>query len=263
MWTHFRTSANSHDESECDDNRSLLPLWSDFAPTAGNGGILWTTDIETHWKLRLDFVDVELGREFWTSKYLTFRPHVGLRLLWVKQEYEIDHSGGSWEKNDDPSSPPYNNKVELDNNYHGVGLRTGIDTVWNFGRGWAFFGNIAAAIVYGRFNVDHEEDNRQARSPHDKDPLLETEDNFRVSRATTDVTLGIQWSSMFSNCRYGFTAKLGWEHHLFFDQNQMWRVMRIGDSPAIQPNPSGENVYHQRRGDLSTQGWTLTFVFEF
>ncbi|NGX46193.1 MAG: hypothetical protein K940chlam2_01379 [Chlamydiae bacterium] len=47
---------------------------------------------------------------------------------------------------------------------------------------------------------------------------------------------------------------------MFFDQNQLWRVNRINPDQSFTSN---ENVYYQRRGDLDTQGWTLTLQFEF
>jgi hypothetical protein len=142
-----------------------------------------------------------------------------------------------------------------------VGARGGFDTVWNLGKGFAFTGNTAVSLVYGRFKVKHDEWNREALSPHTKTRVLETEDHFRASRAMTDLALGLQWSTLFGQqCQYGFTLGLAWEHHMFFDQNQFWRVNRINANPQLQ---LGENVYYQRRGDLDTQGITLTLQLEF
>ncbi|NGX59823.1 MAG: hypothetical protein KR126chlam3_00980, partial [Chlamydiae bacterium] len=50
---------------------------------------------------------------------------------------------------------------------------------------------------------------------------------------------------------------------LFFHQNQLWRINRIGDTEATFPNNTGENVFFQRRGTLDTQGWTLKVQFQF
>ena len=106
--------------------------------------------------------------------------------------------------------------------------------------------------------------------------VLETRDSFRASRAMLDLDLGVQWSGMICHCQYGLTVTLGWEQHLFFHQNQLWRVVRIGAKPpgimsgppgenqfGTLPNNGGENVYHQRRGTLDTQGATLTVKLEF
>ncbi|NGX36931.1 MAG: hypothetical protein K1000chlam2_00077 [Chlamydiae bacterium] len=265
-WTWYQGRANGQIEAEIDDNHTLLPIWSAFA--SAQGSVLYATDIEHHYKLKLNLVDIELGRNFWTSKYLSLRPHVGLRIASIKQNLELQHKGGSWStRTSSPIQDAFNNEVDLDNDFKGVGIRAGLDSTWNFGCGWALYGNMATSIVYGRFNIDHDEENRQAIAPHSKIKVLETEESFRASRAMLDLGLGIQWSGMFCACQYGIMISLGWEHHLFFDQNQLWRVNRIGDEASTTtptlPNNQGENVYFQRRGDLDTQGWTFTVKFSF
>jgi len=261
-WTWYKGRASSHDESETDDNTTLIALWSAYSPPVF-GEITYATDIQTDWDLKLNLVDVELGREFWVSKYLTLRPHVGLRFARLDQEFIIKHKGGSFsEFSTDQFS--FNNEVDLDNEFKGIGVRAGLDTVWNFGCGWGLYGDFAASIVYGRFSVRHDESNRHAAGNHDKVKILETHESFRASRAMLDLALGLQWATLFCDCKYGFTVQLGWEHHMFFNQNQMWRVVRIDDTFDFGiPNDSGENVFHQRRGSLDTQGWTLSVRFDF
>ncbi len=267
LWTWYQGRGSSHVEREADDNASLLPIWSAYAPLQGN--ILYATDIETQWKLKLNMVDIELGRSFWTSKYMSMRPFVGIRIAYIEQNYDIQHKGGSWSVNDTtfPQQEIYNNEVDLENDYKGVGLRGGLNTVWNFGCGWGIYGNFALAILYGRFDIDHDEMNRLAFNPHNKVKIAETKNNFRASRGVADLVLGLQWQTMFCDCQYGFMIALGFEHHLFWDQNQLWRVVRIGDlftsSGSDNFNNTGENVYHQRRGTLGTQGLTLTGNFAF
>ncbi len=267
LWTWYQGRASTHVEREADDNAALLPLWSAYAPF--QGGVLFATDIETSWKLKLNLVDLELGRSFWTSKYMSMRPFVGIRIAFIDQSYDIQHKGGSWSENDNtsPTQEAFNNDVDLENDYKGVGLRGGLNTVWNFGCGWGIYGNFAMAILYGRFDIDHDETNRLASNPHNKVKIAETKNNFRASRGVADLALGLQWQTMFCDCQYGFMISLGWEHHLFWDQNQLWRVVRIGDTfdgqGSTNFNNTGENVFHERRGDLDTQGWTFTVKFDF
>jgi hypothetical protein len=152
--------------------------------------------------------------------------------------------------------------VDLDNNFKGVGIHSGFNTNWHLGCGWALYGDLAASIIYGRFGLDHDERTRLVEAPFTKSKILETSDSFKASRAILDMDLGIQWSTMFCDCQYGFTVALGWEQHLFFHQNRMWRVVRENDILA-PGKPTGENDFSQRRGTLSTQGVTLTVQFEF
>ncbi|NGX39181.1 MAG: hypothetical protein KR126chlam1_00503 [Chlamydiae bacterium] len=274
VWTHFKDRSSTHIEEEKSQNGSLLPLWSGFqAQNAGDAPILFAEDIVTNWKLNLNLIDIELGREFWTSTYLSIRPHMGLRIAYIDQDFDLTHRGGSWSI----ASPqcPLNDFVHLENDFKGVGVRTGLDTTWNVGCGWGFYGNFALSAVYGKFQIKHRENVRAALAPFSKIRLLETNESFRVSRAMADLGLGVQWSTFFCNCCYAFTAMLGWEQHFFFHQNQMWRVVRQNGSNSFTDlaetqknslaifNNSGENIYHQRRGNLSTEGVTLRINFAF
>ncbi len=46
------------------------------------------------WKVRLDMIDLELGREFFVSKWLTIRPHMGLRNIWARQKMRVEYEDG-------------------------------------------------------------------------------------------------------------------------------------------------------------------------
>jgi len=260
VWTHFKGRASNDVEEETTDNSSLLPLWSDFA-SGSAFPTLFASSMEASWNVDLDLVDFELGREFWASKYLTLRPHVGLRLSWIGQDFDIEHKGGSW-GGGIAGSIATNNLVDMDNDFKGVGVRGGLNSVWNFGRGFALFGNVALSIIYGRFSIDQDEDNRFTTAPFAKTTILETINSYHSSKAMTDLELGIQWSTMFSNCNYGFTIGLSWEHHMFFNQNHLWRVNHI-PLPNVPPAPAGPNTFIPANGDLSTQGWTLKATFDF
>ncbi|NGX37847.1 MAG: hypothetical protein K1000chlam2_01010 [Chlamydiae bacterium] len=252
VWTNYNGKASSHDEAEEDDNRTLLTLWSNFS-IDGNEPT-FASDIQTCWNLKLDLVDIELGREFWNSKRVSFRPHIGIRYAALRQSFEIQHKGGTWSE----ETPHLNNTVDLDNDFKGTGIRFGLDSTWNFGCGWAIYGNFALSILYGRFHFDHDEQNRLAVAPFTKLKILEADDGFRVSRLATDLSLGVQYAALFCQCQYGIMIRFGWEQHLFLDQNQMWRVVKDTDDTSPLTNS-----FHQRRGDLDTQGWTLTFRFDF
>jgi hypothetical protein len=238
-----------------------------------------------HWKLKLNLIDLELGRSFWVSKYLALRPFIGLRYASIKQHADIHYNGGSWIALPFPTEQlALNDEVDLQNNYRGAGVRAGLDSQWNFGCGWAFYGNLAASIIYGRFRVDHDERITPAsNTPRTSIVILDTTEHLRAARPILDLALGVQWSTMFCSCKYGFTAMFGWESHLFFNQNQLWRVSRVGATPllTVAPDPdeafepfivgnisdplnlSGNNVFDQRRGLLDTSGWTLSLIFDF
>lgn len=263
-WTYYKGKAHNVVEAEASDNRTLLPIWSAFSPAQGS--VLYATEIDTDWKLDMNLLDLELAREFWSSKYLALRPHVGLRIAFLDQNYNIDHSGGSWSaRTAAPLQDPFNGYTDLTNDYRGVGVRTGLNTTWNIGCGWAFFSDAAGSLVYGRFSNTYKERIRLAVNPHDKYNIAEYDYSFRATRLFLDLNLGLQWSTQYCDGKYGFLAALSWENHLFLDMNQMWRINRAGDLALNNgvPNLLGENVYAQRRGSLDLQGWSLKIQFSF
>ena len=256
LWTHFHTHAKKN--VQADSNSTLLPLWSGFASTAG--GALTATNANADWKLHLDLLDLELGREFWTSRWLTLRPFIGLRGVRIHQKYDIEHMGGSF----GVAPNFFTNKVHLKDYFKGVGIRAGLNTDWEFGCGFSAYGNFAVSIIYGRFNVKDKENNHEVQSPFSTIQVVDTEDHFRASKAITDLALGLQWRDNFWKDRLGLTVAFGWENHIFFNQNQFFSVNRVGSTASgTLPNNSGQNVFEQRKGDLSTQGWTLSVQFDF
>ena len=73
LWTYFQNKTKTHVEAEQLNNHTLLPLWSAFQfPSTAIAPNLFATDIETCWKLHLNLIDLELGRNFWVSHYLSF-----------------------------------------------------------------------------------------------------------------------------------------------------------------------------------------------
>jgi len=265
LWTHFNGRGKSSIDNTGDANITFVPLWSAFSPAAGgdtDGTILFASEASTSWRLNLNMVDLELGREFWLSKMLTMRPSIGFRVAQINQRYGITYSGGIFGS----TLLDLTDNVEMKNHFTGGGPRVGLDTVWNFGccspcgGNWGFFGDFAFSLLYGKFKVDQEEYTESPAPPFDTTAIMETNDNFRSVRGVLDLAVGIQWTSLFNDSNYGMLLQLGWEFHQFFNQNQMWRVNRIGDSSTTA---HGENVFAQSRGDLSTQGVTLTAKFTF
>lgn len=258
-WTSFTGHANSHDETNFEENTTLFYLWSAFKPIRGDDAV---SDIKTAWKVDLNLIDIELGREYWASPRFSLRPFVGLRIGNIDQSYTIEYKGLAFKLR----SPEINqnDEVNMDLDYKGVGVRGGFDMAWHLSCGFSIVGELAPSIVYGRFDFDHDEVTRFAETPFTKTKVLETSDSFRASRAMLDLELGLSWFGLFCDCKYGIGAKLAWEQHHFFHMNQFWRVKRNAPIEFLfVPNDNGENVFYQRRGSLSTDGWTLTLQFDF
>lgn len=253
-WTHFNTTAHEDESSgNCQGGGHVFfPLFTDLVP-ADNMNQISASDVDAHWKLRLNLIDLELGRHFFVSKWLSVRPHMGLRAAWVKQHYDIDYSCLSNIDTDFHGSF-VSDETEMTNKYTGLGVRGGFNTRWGLGSGWSIYGDAAISLLYGRFHVHYEEDGKVAFAASGSD-VLDFEDSFHATRAITDLGLGLMYEHTFNKAKWHLAVSLGWEHHLFFSQNQLWRV--FGQAGA------GSQTFTHERGDLGTQGWTLSARFDF
>lgn len=239
-WTHLISTA--------DRSISKSPL-GELYPTLNNTHEATFTQKTTassakaHWDLTLDVIDLELGREFFTSKWLTLRPHIGLRGAKLPQNYHVDYFGGT-------STLPGDDRVslQLNNHYHGVGLRAGLNTLWMLGCDFSLYGNAAVAILFGRFEITEHED----ILPLNINQLGVTHD-FNSQRTVLDLAAGIRWDKGYCDDRYHTAVLLGWEEHTFYGQNQL-----ILFTDNIKPGASVSNL-----GDLSFQGVTLGLQIDF
>ncbi len=289
-WTRYKSRASSLDQANTMDQsgqqfpvdgETLAVLWTAFQGVTGLNNLSTATgfppfasELRTNWETLFNIIDLELGREYYVSKYLKLHPFLGLRFGGFKQNFEMLIKGGYWSEYNlsfnNLFQPALNGEVTISNHYEGLGVVSGFNLNWSISCGWSVYSNLGGAILFGRFDVIHNENARKAESPFGKIKVLETKNAFRASRGIFDFGLGLQWSSLICDCKYGVTAQLGFEEHLYFHQNQMWRVNRevgiengVGTGQSSFPNNSGENAHYQKRGTLSTGGLTFTFKFDF
>jgi hypothetical protein len=193
-----------------------------------------------HWRMNLNMGDVELGRTCWAGKWLTIRPFVGIRGLVINQNFHVNYMGGT-------VAPGDTDQVRTDNDFWGVGLRMGANTLWGLGAGISIYGNGSFSLLSGEFDVN-EYERHQATDL----TLMNVSRDIDSVVVTADLALGLQWDYMFSKDRYHFGLKFGWEFDMFFDQNQLFNF--IGSNPG---------AFQTFSDDLSFQGITLGMRFDF
>ena len=248
-WTHFRTTA-SQDTDCCQNGPDATTIYPQFfakRPQDPNQQPV-VTGSNAKWKLRLDMVDWELGRKFFTGRWLSIRPFMGLRGAWIRQNMDINY----FDENgvDIPTDQFY--EVDMKNKFWGVGPRIGMNTQWNFSKEFSFYGDAAISLLYGRFKVTQEEE-------LDPDTILDISDQWRTSRFIGDLAVGIRYEHLFEDKEFKFTGSFGWENHIFFDQNNFKHFVTniTGADVLTWTIPDWDN------NNLSTQGWTLSLRFDF
>lgn len=207
-----------------------------------SGGL---TSASANWKTHLNIIDLELGRQFFVSKWLTLRPHFGLRNAWVNQTYRQRYNGLF-----DSTTGILRNEEKC--KFWGIGLRGGLNNQWGMGHGFSLYGDLAVSLLFGRFHIDENQD-FEATDGGTSFTALDWKNKFTACRAVTDLAAGVRWAQYFSRDRFYLRLQAGWEQHLFFSQNQFDHVFGGIGVPLTFSN----------QGDLSYNGLTLSALFAF
>lgn len=207
-----------------------------FAETGNPSAVFNYRQLGSHLTIHLNQLDLDLGREFFVSKYLTMRPHIGLRTTWIRQFLKVSYSS-SIGAGVLPGVPDLDTSQK--NKWWGIGIEGGLDTLWMLGRGFSIYGTLAAAIESGFQKVLPKQTNATGT------PFQNERDSVRNSHPILDLQLGLRWDQGFKQDSYNFGIFGGWEHHTYFSQNQFHTDLA----------PTG--MYVANQGDLSYQGWTI------
>ncbi len=207
-----------------------------------------------HWSLRLNQLDLDLGREFFVSKWLTLRPHFGVRSDWIYQKLEAEYRNFAG----DPT--PNEVEAEYKDHWWGIGLEAGLDTQWGLGSGWSIFGNLTTAIIYGFHDLKFEDENTPAAvnisngaSSLPNGNFVDLDHVYRISHPVLDLEMGLRWDNMFCDDRIHLGLQIGWEHHIYFSQNQF----------PIFTDDFAFGQFVSNQGDLTLQGWTFSARLDF
>lgn len=234
--TWLRFTDNGRKNGGVDSDEFFYPTWVHPNNLPANAALR----LKSTWRMRLDQLDLDLGREFFVSKWLTLRPHFGLRSDWIHQSLHAKYSAF-------PAATT-TVKTELEDHWFGTGLEGGLDTQWGLGSGWSLFGNLSAAIVYGFHHIKDENENKPSDIKY-----MDLKNRYRISQPVLDLEMGVRWDNMFCNDRFHLGLQVGWEHHVYFSQNQF---------PVFTDNVS-RGVFVSNQGDLTLQGWTFAARFDF
>jgi hypothetical protein len=202
--------------------------------------------------LKLNMIDLDLGREFFVSKWMTLRPFIGLRNAWIYQTVQSNYQSPSF-----TSIPVYNPTTNVyskaQNNYWGLGLHSGLNSQWGLGAGLSFFGNASFSIINGFFKLNDYQTNNLSNGAHND--FVTNKNTVHTQRVIAELATGLRWETMFADDGAHFQVQAGWEQLMFFGQNQF--------SNFFGSLPSAAGNYFANQGDLSMQGWTLSVRVDF
>lgn len=206
------------------------------------------------WRYRFNNFDLELGRNFFVSHYLTLRPHFGLKGGWQRQYYNI-----YWNISDIVELGTYTNidyNTRLKQKMWNVGLRTGLDSSWMLTKNFSFIGEAAVSGVWTQFTVSHIDTATTSGSS----VANENASNFQTYNQKSqfysitpvlELLLGLRFDWLFSNDDYRIRLQAGWENQVWFNQNNFSAVCESVTSSNTKSN------------QLTMQGLTAELRFDF
>ena len=242
-------------------------------------------EASTEWKIRLDLLDLELGREFFVSRKLTLRPFIGLRQAWIDMSQNVFFSSNiafplgtnlSFYTLTDTLVAAKNENIYLKNRFRGLGPRAGLNSRWLIGGDVSVVGEAAFSILYGHYTVESNcctcingEILPAGLDASDIRPS-NLQDTFWTSKGVADLGIGFEWSRSFSEDRWGLAIALLWDNSLYFNQNQQIGIeefsapqVEVGSPEVLKLPLTQASLSARRHGDFSTQGLTVRASLDF
>jgi hypothetical protein len=258
-WTWLNPITNNETSTSVDlDNDSyvVLPYGLNGVSGIAAGAVGQSLDkAEASWTLHYNVIDLELGRNFFLSRYMTLRPHVGLKTAWINQKFNKEFSGDDIGFGEDPivaTDLEFALSGEAKQNQSqeswGLGIRMGIDPVFHLSRNWGIYGNLALSAMYQYYSTSLKTSaygigtgTLNAGQPIDFE-FRNTKKSNHTLTPVLELGLGLEYMTWFYDESYMLELKAGWEEQVWFNTNQF--------------QSAGE-------GNLTLQGFTFKAGFHF
>lgn len=167
-----------------------------------------------NWTLNFDLVDLLIGRSYCFGE-ASLRLYGGLRGTQIREHVRAHminsvNSFGSLIDIDD--SGDYHQKLQAG------GFLLGIEGEYPLCYGFGLYANAAISALYGQFRLksDHLSSSSLGQSAND------SQKHFNTCTNVIDLIIGLRWSTCLTD-RFRLTQQISWEHHCFFDYNQIGR----------------------------------------
>lgn len=198
-------------------------------------------DASATWKMHYNVLDLELGRNFFVSRYMTLRPHFGLKAAWMTQRFNV-----SQDFNGLMSTLFRSEQINHKQKNWGLGIRAGLDPVWHFARSWGLYGEFAFSALYSYFKGKGTDTLWTGYGETGTASVYENAArNFHGVTPVLELGLGLEYMGWFYDEAYMLEVKAGWEEQVWFQTNQLVNGLTSGS------------------GNLTTQGFTFKVGFHF
>lgn len=231
----------SQHRSHTGANQVYLTEWMDSVTSAAMG--YRPDSFNAHWRLNMDFLDVDMGRWFYSGTRLLMRPSVGIRAAWIDQSRHATYFH--------TVNTSLVGTTHTKTDSWAIGPRAAIASNWLIGDGFRFYGNGSADILYTRYKM--HSDNSAQTSATAVVSTVYKQNHINTLRTHLDLELGIGWGSYFDCNNWHFDLSAGYGFQVFFNQNMFPQTFGVANPLRIT----------SVNGNLYVQGLTVTARLDF
>lgn len=258
---------------------ALLNPWAyagdqigDFIGQPPDGPTLALWDhVKGKYSMRLNQIDLELGRKFWLSRCTTLRPFIAVRGAWTRIFFHATSKRFTEEIDPIPFFDFYSSSNRYKNNFWGVGLALGLQPSWHLSRCFSIYGTLDAALLWGDFQQKRSaQEVTNILSPQGLDKFIDLAFASKSSdydmQPVLDLGLGLRYENTFCCNRFGFSLSAGWEHHIWFDHVTRTKLTGgIGAAGNLMPvlEKTAYSGFRDDESNLVFGGFVLRARFDF
>lgn len=232
-WLH----ANANNTARRHKNNTLAPQKG--FPLSFNA-----TKMRSHWHVHYYVLDLEVGRRFFVSKFLSFRPQFGLESAWISQRRRYQLRGDFNRRN-----RIFGENIYGKNNFWGIGPRAGTESIWYFNSYFSLMGVLSGSLQWGEFDNHLKE---TALTSRRKMKRVDVDGDSHKLVPNVQMALGLSWDSNINDDMNHLGIRLSYEFQYWWRQNQFLN----------EQQSSATNFEHESK-DLSLNGITLDVRFDF
>jgi hypothetical protein len=168
--------------------------------------------VDASWDESLYYLDLDIGRSFFSCRWLELGSYFGLRGMWMKQTLDLDAVTPNFQGEAGSVAFFFLDEQEK---IRGVGLQGGMNGYWRIGCGFSLIGQFGGSLLYSRMHVNGALNlvNTVGVTPTN----INFKETLHKSIATVDTSILLQYATCF--CGHGVELHIGWENHLFFHTN--------------------------------------------
>jgi hypothetical protein len=251
-WTHFinHTTSRRNDSADPNANQTIFAIpylsGSEIYESSGSTAV---ASVQGHYRVRYDVVDIECGK--WLGRKCSlfgFRPHAGVRMANIRESLNGNLSTNTGQD--------FAYQAKVTNDFIGIGVKAGFDASVAIYQGLSLIGKASGSIVWGRTKIDLKAKGIPPANSEDSTLKAKAKEDYLQGRAMADLALGLNYVTEV--CDFPIDVELDWELRYLFGQHRFYTNNAFaGFGPQF---PTLEN---KKNGDLTLQGLTLKFAFDF